>query len=165
MEHIYKTCFMIGRFQPFHLGHLHAVKYVLGRTDRLLIGLGSSNIPPSFDNPFSADERREMIRSSLTKEKERIEIYGIADHASDEKWVSGLLKTLPPFEMTYTNNSHIQYLFRERSMDISGIPFFDRSKLSGTGVRENIRNGLEWRHMVPAGTVNVVEGSKFIRGF
>ena len=35
--------FLIGRFQPFHLGHLEAVKFALSNVNHLYIGIGSSN--------------------------------------------------------------------------------------------------------------------------
>ncbi len=34
---------LIGRFQPFHLGHLEALQFALSKVDKLWIGLGSSN--------------------------------------------------------------------------------------------------------------------------
>ena len=35
--------FLIGRFQPFHLGHLEAIKFALSKAEHLHIGIGSSN--------------------------------------------------------------------------------------------------------------------------
>ena len=52
--------FLIGRFQPFHLGHVEAVKFALSNVDYLYIGIGSSNksnelrnalICPTVDSP------------------------------------------------------------------------------------------------------------------
>ncbi len=34
---------LIGRFQPFHLGHLEAFRFALSKVDKLWIGIGSSN--------------------------------------------------------------------------------------------------------------------------
>ena len=34
---------LIGRFQPFHLGHLEAVNFALSKVEQLYIGIGSSN--------------------------------------------------------------------------------------------------------------------------
>ena len=57
--------FLIGRFQPFHLGHLEAVNFALSKVDQLYIGIGSSNKSNELRNPFTADERNQMIKSSL----------------------------------------------------------------------------------------------------
>ena len=56
---------LIGRFQPFHLGHLDAVLFGLSRTENLFVGIGSSNKSNERKNPFSAEERTEMIISSI----------------------------------------------------------------------------------------------------
>ena len=56
---------LIGRFQPFHLGHLQALQFALSRADCLWVGLGSSNKPVERDNPFTAQQRKEMILASV----------------------------------------------------------------------------------------------------
>ena len=56
---------LIGRFQPFHLGHIEALRFALSQVDNLWIGIGSSNKPTEKNNPFTADERKEMILSSI----------------------------------------------------------------------------------------------------
>ena len=56
---------LIGRFQPFHLGHLEALQFALSKVDKLWVGLGSSNKPPQKSNPFSAEERKKMILDSI----------------------------------------------------------------------------------------------------
>ena len=52
---------LIGRFQPFHGGHLEVVRKI--RTDRpaasLLIGIGSAEESYTWENPFTAGERIE----------------------------------------------------------------------------------------------------------
>ena len=55
----------IGRFQPFHLGHLSVVKAGLDQAEQLIILSGSSHRPRSVRNPWTADERAEMIYGSI----------------------------------------------------------------------------------------------------
>lgn len=62
---------LIGRFQPFHMGHLSAVKFALSQVEKLWIGIGSSNKSHEKRNPFTADERKEMILSSLDPKTDR----------------------------------------------------------------------------------------------
>ena len=47
----------VGRFQPFHLGHLGAIKAVLKEVDELIIVIGSAQYSHNFNNPFTAGER------------------------------------------------------------------------------------------------------------
>ena len=55
----------IGRFQPFHVGHLHNIRYGLLFTQKIIVLIGSSFRAPSIKNPFSYEERRDMILSDL----------------------------------------------------------------------------------------------------
>ncbi|RMF91195.1 MAG: nicotinamide-nucleotide adenylyltransferase, partial [Methanobacteriota archaeon] len=55
----------IGRFQPLHKGHMMIIKRILEETDALSIVIGSSQHAGTPENPFSADEREEMLRRAL----------------------------------------------------------------------------------------------------
>lgn len=65
-------CVFIGRFQPFHNGHLAVVKKALEKGRFLLICIGSAGDPRRPDYiPFTAEEREQMIRSCLTSDEQR----------------------------------------------------------------------------------------------
>src|SRR3989337_2069484 len=55
----------VGRFQPFHLGHLDAIKEVLKAVDELVIAIGSAQYSHNLNNPFTAGERLVMVRQAL----------------------------------------------------------------------------------------------------
>ncbi|RPJ28200.1 MAG: nicotinamide-nucleotide adenylyltransferase, partial [Nitrosopumilales archaeon] len=55
----------IGRFQPFHLGHIAAIKFAFTNVDELIIAIGSSQASYDPQNPFTAGERLSMIKDSL----------------------------------------------------------------------------------------------------
>ena len=55
----------VGRFQPFHLGHLDAIKYALKQADELVIVIGSAQYSHNANNPFTAGERLIMVRQAL----------------------------------------------------------------------------------------------------
>jgi len=46
------TGLIIGRFQPFHKGHLHAIEHALKEVDELIIAVGSSQYVNTEDNPW-----------------------------------------------------------------------------------------------------------------
>ena len=56
---------MMGRFQPFHLGHLVLVKQILSECDEVIIAITSSQFNYLEKDPFTAGERIEMIHQSL----------------------------------------------------------------------------------------------------
>lgn len=147
----------MGRFQPFHHGHQHAVEYALGMTARLLVGIGSSNRSGEPDNPFTATERRTMIMNSLDQKiRNRVNIYEIPDVQNHIRWMSIIRETLPEFDVIFTNDSLTARLYRREGIQVVPIPFLDRQSLSGTTIRESISSGLPWEERVPSGTSQVV---------
>jgi len=56
---------IVGRFQPFHNGHLQLIQAILSEVKFLKIGIGSSQYSHTMYNPFSYDERKEFIIQSL----------------------------------------------------------------------------------------------------
>lgn len=153
----YETGLLIGRFQPFHLGHLHAVGYALDMVDRLLLGIGSSNRSREPANPFTVDERRAMILDSLDAERlERLTVCHIPDVQNHIRWMGIIHDTLPPFDVIFTNDDTTARLYRREGVPVRGIPFLDRPSLSGTAIRKRMAAGEPWEDMVPAGTARVL---------
>ena len=153
----YETALLIGRFQPFHLGHLHAVGYALDMVDRLLLGIGSSNRSREPANPFTVDERRAMILGSLDADTcGRLTVCHIPDVQNHIRWMGIIRDTLPPFDAIFTNDDITARLYRREGVPVHAIPFLDRPSLSGTAIRKRITAGESWVDMVPAGTARVL---------
>ena len=55
----------MGRFQPFHLGHLELAKQILDECDEVIIAITSSQFNYLEKDPFTAGERIEMIHNSI----------------------------------------------------------------------------------------------------
>lgn len=64
----YKMGIYIGRFQPFHTGHLETVKIMLKKCERVLISVGSHNRPKTIKNPWTSKERITIIKKALIEE-------------------------------------------------------------------------------------------------
>ncbi len=62
MSKQYDTLVLIGRFQPFHNAHLEIVKRATALCNKLVIVVGSSYQPRTYKNPFTFEERSQMIR-------------------------------------------------------------------------------------------------------
>lgn len=148
---------IIGRFQPFHLGHLSAIKFALSKVERLWIGLGSSNKPIQKQNPFSAEERKMMIESSLDKQLlKRVKIFFIPDLDNHQRWIENIDKIVPSFDIVFTNDDLTLYLYQKRGTTVSKIPFTKRDILSGTNIRDKILQGNYWEKLVPDGTLQIL---------
>ena len=149
---------LIGRFQPFHLGHLDALQFALSKVDKLWIGLGSSNLPSQKDNPFSAEQRQEMILSSIDETmKEKISIYFIPDLDNHIKWIEKIDTIVPKFDIIFSNDELTKHLYSKRNIQVITIPFLKRDKLSGTHIRDLIISDQKWNDLVPEGSKNFLE--------
>ena len=149
---------LIGRFQPFHLGHLDAVLFGLSRTENLFICIGSSSKSNESRNPFSAKERREMITSSIEPSMAgRIKIFDIPDVGDHEKWTFEIDKIAPKYDVVFTNDEFTKTLFEKRKISVISVVLKDREKFSGTNVRQLITDDKNWQDLVPRGTRKVLD--------
>lgn len=81
---------VIGRFQPFHTAHLKLVRVALSKHPKVIILIGSYRQARDIHNPFSFEERRDMILSSLSiEESKRVIIKPVRDYVyNDNLWIS-----------------------------------------------------------------------------
>ena len=146
---------LIGRFQPFHLGHLEAVNFALSKVDALFIGIGSSNKSHQERNPFNADERKNMILSSLDRKNlERVSVYYIPDLDDHSKWTYSIDEIIPNYDVVFSNDDFTHDLFEKRGKKIIPVELKDRQNLSGTNIRKMIKYADFWEDFVPDGTRN-----------
>lgn len=77
----YQYCVCIGRFEPFHNAHYELVKEALSLGETVLIIIGSAHKARTIQNPWTAEEREEMIRDTLTpEERERVRFFHVRDY-------------------------------------------------------------------------------------
>ncbi len=150
----------MGRFQPFHLGHLEAVRYALKKVDYLYVVVGSAQRSHERDNPFTAAERIAMIKSALDGNKvdpSKWMAIPIADADSHSLWVSTVESMVPSFDVVFTNDALTFLLFRGEGIQVEAVPYLDRSKYSATNVREGILERKDWESLVPPQVAKLVE--------
>ena len=151
---------LIGRFQPFHLGHLKALQFALTKVDKLWVGLGSSNRPIEKNNPFTPEQRKEMILSSIDDSmKERILIYFIPDVDNHVRWIEKIDTIVPKFDIIFSNDELTKHLYSKRNIQVMTIPFLNRESLSGTNIRDLIISDQKWDDLVPDGTRNFLKNT------
>ena len=149
--------FLIGRFQPFHLGHLEAVNFALSKVDQLYIGIGSSNKSNESRNPFTADERNQMIKSSLDETiMQRVSLYNIPDVDDHSKWTESIDKIIPKYDIVFSNDDFTHRLYEENTKKIISVALKSREDLSGTNIRRLIQSDGNWKDLVPNGTKNIL---------
>ncbi len=140
----------VGRFQPFHLGHLSMVKLLVGEFDEVVVILGSSQASHTVENPFSLEERTRMIRESLQAEGvEAVQIVPLRDLGDHAAWLRELVILAPTFEAVVSHDAATRHIFSEAGYPVLDRALRDREVLSGTEVRRRMRTGQEWDELVP----------------
>jgi nicotinamide-nucleotide adenylyltransferase len=149
---------LIGRFQPFHKGHVYVVKEVLKEVDEIIIGIGSAQLSHTLDNPFTAGERLMMIANSLAENgiEKNYYIIPIQDVNNNSLWVSHVRSLTPPFTKVYSGNTLVKRLFSEVGVEVKTPPLFNRKVYSGTEIRRRMLEGEPWEELVPKAVVRVV---------
>ena len=150
----------VGRFQPFHNGHLKAVEGILREVDELVIVVGSSQYSHRMNNPFTSGERITMIRRALEEEgiqPSRYWIVPVPDTHVHMIWVSQVVGYTPKFDVVYTNEPLTRRLFVERGFKVEPVPFHEREIYSATEIRKRILDGENWEELVPKGVAQIIK--------
>ena len=143
---------MMGRFQPFHLGHLDLVRQILKECDEVIIVVTSSQFNYLDKDPFTAGERIEMIHNSL-KESDvdltRCIILAIENQFNIATWSSYLKSMLPQFDKVYSGNEYVKMLLGDSKIEVVKPVFLNREQYNATEVRSMIISDGSWERLVP----------------
>ena len=151
----------VGRFQPFHLGHLEAIKWILEKSEKVTIVIGSSQESFTLRNPFAFEERKELIKNSLEDEgieQERYEIAAISDVFDCERWVKSILDKAK-FDVVYTRSQWVKECFDLFEIPVRNHPMFGR--YSARDIRKRMEDDVGWENLVPRAVSQSIKG---IRG-
>lgn len=94
MSKEYDILTFIGRFQPFHLGHQAVIDQALERADKVIILIGSAGRARSIRNPWTYEERKNMILNDYDQSaRERIICKPLRDTTyNDTAWITQVRK-------------------------------------------------------------------------
>ena len=165
----------IGRFQPFHNGHLHVIKQMLEECDEIVIGIGSANSEITEQNPFSAAKRKKMVEkvmeaevrgtgsrgagapkenlktepiSQRKLENKKYRIVLINDQENHQQWAEEVRKKAEPFDILYVSGNNISHEFvRACGFEIKKVDFLNG--ISGTKIRELMKSKQPYQHLIP----------------
>lgn len=166
---MFKRGIFVGRYQPFHKGHLEAIKKIVNVVDELIIVVGSSQYSHRVDNPFTAGERVTMIRRALMEEGiqlRRIWIIPVPDVHQHMLWVSQIVGYCPKFDVVYANEPLTRRLFLEAGFRVEQVPPIRREVYLATEIRKRMLAGKEWEDLVPSSVakfIKEIEGDARLR--
>ncbi|HKS59758.1 MAG TPA: nicotinamide-nucleotide adenylyltransferase, partial [Thermoplasmata archaeon] len=143
---------LIGRFQPFHRGHLAVIQWARAQhpEEWLILGIGSAQESHTTANPFTAGERWEMIAAGLSEAHvDRWVAFPIPDIQRHAQWVAYVRTLLPAFDRIYTNNPLTRMLFDEAHIPVEAPPMEQRETWQGASIRQRMAKRQSWEAAVP----------------
>jgi len=152
----------IGRFQPFHNGHLEAIRRMLKKCEQVIVLVGSSQYCFEVNNPFTVGERIEMISTSIKGAKlwDRCTVLSVPDIQNNALWVAHINSLLPHYDIVYSNNPLTRRLFKEAGKKVESIDFHDREHCDGTKIRNLMLKDSGWEKDVPKEAAEVIRRVK-----
>ncbi len=151
----------IGRFQPLHHGHIYVIKQILKSKDLVKIGIGSSQLSHTINDPFTSEERKRFINSALEKRgipSNSYEIYTIPDIFDAKKWVDHVISIVGEFNSIYSNSDWVRELFFNKGIKVEKKIAIFKRKFSANNIRRLIsKNDKKWKTLVPKEVAELIE--------
>ena len=149
-----RKALFIGRFQPFHKGHERLLRYLSHRYARVVITIGSSQEKRTENNPFSAQERRKVIKKVVAgfpaRLRAKVSFAALPDQATNSAWVCRLYARWPPAEFAIASaNPLVRRLLQKAGYALDASPLFRRREWEGAKIRTRIRRKEEASARLP----------------
>ena len=88
---LYDLAIFIGRFQPPHRGHLDMLGHAFQVAHRVVVVIGTAGQARTPKNPFTWQERRDMIDAALSPaQRERVHYLPMRDFYNEARWVEAV---------------------------------------------------------------------------
>lgn len=156
------TAVLIGRFQPFHNGHLALLRQALQIAQQVVVVLGSAYQARSPKNPFTWQERAQCIQLCLlAEEAARVHCVPVRDYYDEPRWVQATLAAVhsqvPAGERValvgHFKDDSSSYLARFPGWELLSLP--RQGDFDGTPMRElywnlaNLPADVLWAQLSP----------------
>lgn len=154
----HKLGLLIGRFQPFHKGHLYLIKRSFDDVENLIIGIGSAKTKDKA-NPFSFTIRKKMIEIVGINEsisQKIVKIVPLVDFFNDEKWFNNCLKLAGKIDVVIGNNEWTNKIFEVRNYPVLRYGFYKKYLYEGVKIRKLMQENKPWKKRVPEYLVQII---------
>lgn len=170
-----QSALYIGRFQPFHNGHLSVIEEILKENDRVIIVIGSAEKNYLTNDPMTAGERYMLIEAALKEAKVPAEKYCIIPVRNVNNyglWVNHINIHVPEYDRLYTGSRIVKACFegkydKQHRENKVGPEIIDIDRniipVSATQVRQAILNKEHWENLVPKAVAELLKKWEIIR--
>ena len=151
-----KIGLFIGRFQPFHNGHLAIIKQALKNVNHLKIVLGTKQESRTGKNPLTWEERKDIITQTLEAESiSNYEIFALNDIPNDNEYPSYVKENVGNFDIVFSGeNPLVKKLFTEAGHEV--ITSHRINNWIATEIRRKMRNDESIKDLVPGTTLKLL---------
>ena len=158
----YKVGLLVGRFQPFHKGHLQLIKKSFNYINTMIIGVGSVG-KIDGDNFLDFEERKEMLEMVSKKEgwddKVR-KIVPLKDFNNDKLWLTHSREVAGKIDVVIGNNEWTNRIFEKAGYPILRLGFYRRDLYEGVKIRKLMKERKTWEDRVPQYLVKIIKETK-----
>ena len=159
----YKVALFIGRFQPFHKGHLYSLKKCFELADQVIVGIGSSQESGTENNPWDFEARKAMIES-LDLQGDSLKVVALPDYPDDEVWLKEVKERVGNFDVVVSNNEWVLSIMQKAGYKTVETGLFNREELEGVKIRQLMKDQDEsWKLRVPQEVVGLVMSEEQFR--
>ena len=108
MEKEFDLLVFVGRFQPFHNEHKRIIDIALQKSKNVLVLVGSAGKARTIRNPFTFEERGDMIRGSFdTSDQLNLIIKPLYDKTyNDAAWIKQVQTVVLDIALNVANNGN-----------------------------------------------------------
>jgi nicotinamide-nucleotide adenylyltransferase len=154
-----KRGLLVGRFQPFHKGHLFLVRQVFQHCDELIVVIGSAQFNYTYTDPFTAGERIMMIHASLIEsgiDLKKCYIVPVVNDENNARWFCHLKSMVPHFDILYSGNEFVTSLVSD-DIRVLKPGFSKKREYNGTNIRKLMSNSQSWKKLLPQSVARIIE--------
>lgn len=141
----------IGRFQPFHNGHLSVVKDIIHNYPySLYVAVPTVGGPLTRANPFTAAERVEMIRACMRCLHLPVSVaqFQVLTEANMRPLPVRLAEAIPEFELVLSGEEHTLLPFVRHGYRVVRLSPPEH-RVPGSVIRSLMLEGGNWEQFVP----------------
>jgi len=156
----------IGRFQPFHNGHLQVILDILQKVSFLKIGIGSCQYHSQKANPFTWKERCEMIHRSLKEAHippDRYELSPLQDDHNIYKWLDRVLHQFGKFNVYFANNEWTRQLMLHAGKEAHPLQKYSFKIWNGSHIRGLLQANHSINDFVPLAVEKYLESINVLK--
>ncbi len=133
-------CIVLGRFQPFHLGHASLVKAAVEHADggEVVVAIGSAQAGWEANNPWTAEERQAMVEAWAASSGHSVNVVHLEDINDPPNWVEHAAKAHGEGTLV-TSDGPTADLYRTAGWEVHDVALSERETLEGWRVRQSVR--------------------------